>query len=141
MPTGMAVAKMIRGHGMETLRIREWEVSPLSGAMKEMGELEVADESNLSLLCKTESNLFLNGLPPDLFLLRPSPSAGSFQDGFPSPEWTLHRKPRTDNNPLPTGRTRLLPQAFLILLPQKSWLYPSIDEGPGRASLKFFLGA
>src|SRR4030043_143970 len=34
------------------------------------------------------------------------------------------------------GFLRLLPQAFLILLPQKSWLYPSIDEGPRESLLE-----
>jgi hypothetical protein len=120
---------------METLRIREWKVSSFRRAMKDMGELEVTDESNLPLLRETESNLFLNGLRSDpsfSALLRPQ---DPFRMAFP------HSDGRSVANPAPVtilsaGRTRLLPQAFLILLPQKKWLYPSIDEGPRESLFK-----
>ena len=86
--------------------------------MKQMGEFEVTDKSNLPLLLETESNLFLNGLPSDPSFSTSLRPKDPFRMAFPHPDGLPIANPAPVTI-LFAGRTRLLPQALLIFLPQK----------------------
>src|SRR5512137_1819350 len=121
---------------MEALGVPQRKVSPLGSSVEQRGQFQVTDETKISFLLESQSNLSPSGFLASLLLTSASQGGALGCGELPQGDFFPVTHTASVTRSFLTRRTHFPLQSFLVLFPEKLGRHPGVHKGPGQRVFK-----